>query len=86
MATDKATAALGSENAKKVPEYLFVMINEQGKAPLIRSLDDYVAKKQDILEIIAQACDKFGKDNVRLCKIIPTEVKVSVNVPSGESW
>ena len=85
MAMDKKTVSLGTENSKKVPDSIFLMITtEEGKPPMIRSLDDYVAKKDEVAELISQACAKWGKENVRFCKVIPTEVKMSVTLGDHE--
>ena len=84
MSQDRA-AALTTENSKKVPESIFLMITaEVGKPPIIRSLDDYVAKKEAVADIISQACSKWGKENVKFCKVIPTEVKVAVDISDTE--
>ena len=83
---ERAQAILTSENSKKIPESIFLMITtESGKPPIIRSIDDYVGKKDEVAELVAQACAKWGRENVRLCKVIPTEVKMSVGI-SDTNW
>lgn len=78
--SDKANAALNSDNSKKVPEFIFLMITEPNKTPMIRSLDAYVGNKSDIADIIGQACARWGKENVHFCKVIPTEIKTQVQI------
>ena len=75
--------SLESDNSKKIPERMGLLIYETpGKPPLVRSIDDYADDKSAMSDLMVQAGNRYGIKNIRLFKVIETNIKTVIDLPS----